>query len=203
LLILGAGGHGRVVADAALEAGYREIAFLDDQTDDVLGGKFQVVGKLSAAGDHLGRWKHAALGIGNNATRLRLFHHLKNLGFLMPSVVHPSATASRFSEIGEGSFVAAGVVINTGAVVGSAVILNTAATIDHDCVLAEGAHVSPGAHVGGSVTVGARAWLGLGSAVKNGVAIGDDAIVGAGAVVISDVAPGTTVVGVPARTKQT
>lgn len=191
-----------MIADAAMEAGYREIAFLDDQAEDVLDGKFQVVGKFAAAGDHLGRWKHAALGIGNNAPRLRLFHHLKSLGFLMPSIVHPSAITSRFSEIGDGSFVAAGVIINAGAVVGPAVILNTAATIDHDCILAEGVHVSPGAHLGGNVTVGARAWLGVGSAVKNGVLIGEDAVVGAGAAVISDVASGTTVVGVPARIKQ-
>ncbi|MBX3575926.1 MAG: acetyltransferase [Rhizobiaceae bacterium] len=200
LLIVGAGGHGRVVADAALEAGFADIAFLDDSVAaNPTSGPFAVIGPLADIERLAGAWPSAIAAVGNNARRLELLARLRGAGYATPLVRHPAAALSRHATVGAGVFVAAGAVVNIGARLGDAVIVNTGATIDHDCVLADGVHVSPGAHLGGTVKVGPRSWIGVGTAVRHGLTIGSDAIVGAGAAVVSDVADDITVVGVPAR----
>lgn len=198
LLVLGSGGHGRVVADAARAAGYGRIAFLDDKAPPGP-GPFPVLGPLSALADLKAEWKSAIVAIGDNRTRLQIFHRLLEIGFEAPSILHPSAVISPNASIKRGVFAAAGAVVNIGARLEDAVIINTGATVDHDCVIGAGAHVSPGANLGGDVRVDECGWVGIGAAVKNGVRIGRDAIVGAGSAVVNDIAENAVVAGTPAR----
>ncbi len=200
LLILGAGGHGRVVADAAKTSGrWTDIAFLDDRCsgmDEV--DCVPVLGDLASAPSHLPRFADAAVAVGDNIVRLRIMDTLRKAGFDLPPVVHASAAVSESARIDAGCVVFAGCVINPGAVLGEGCIVNTAATVDHDCRLGAGVHLSPGVHLGGQVVVGARAWLGVGVSVRNGIEIGEDTIVGVGAAVVSDLPKGVVATGVPA-----
>lgn len=218
LLVLGAGGHGKVVAESALAAGWRAVRFFDDRVPAgtrVCG--WPVIGPLPAAlafthgGDtesasdaHARRESGPMAGvvaIGDNSIRLAWVERLERAGLAVPTIIAPSATISPRATIGAGTVIIAGAIVAVDAVIGRAVIINTAASIDHECVVEQGVHISPGARIGGGVTIGARAWIGMGASIRHGIKIGPDAIVGIGAAVVHDVEPGTTVVGVPARPK--
>ncbi len=201
LLILGAGGHGKVVADAALMMGkWDEIVFLDDAWPQKLkNGHWDICEKISSMEKLRSRCSYAIVAIGNNQLRLKLQRRLVEAGFEIATIIHPSAQISQFSSIGVGSVVFANAVVNVDAVIGEGVIINTAATIDHDCILSCGVHISPGASLGGGVEVGNFSWIGIGVVVRQLVRIGTDVTVGAGAAVVSDLADGVTAVGVPAH----
>ncbi len=201
LLIIGAGGHGKVVADAALEAGlWDEIVFLDDAWPEKKhNGHWDVHGRVNQFSEWRRRCTHAVVAIGNNQLRMELQAKLDAAGFALATIVHPSAQVSRFAKLGSGSVVFANAVVNVGAEVGDAAIINTAATIDHDCRLGHGVHVSPGGHLGGGVTVGEFSWVGIGAAIRHCIVIGTNVTIGAGAVVVSDIEDNITAVGSPAR----
>lgn len=204
LLVLGCGGHGRVVADAASDCGYEEIAFLDDSPQaESFSSPFPLLGPIPMAGQLLRKWPQAIAAVGNNTIRQELFLLLVDLGFQVPSIIHPASVISRRAQIDDGVFVAPAAVINIGAKVANAAIINTGARIDHDCVIGAASHIAPGVTLSGSVTVGSKVWLGTGCSVRQGITIGDDAIVGVGAAVVSDLAPARTYVGVPARLVET
>lgn len=200
LALLGASGHGKVVADAALAMGWQSVVFFDDAWPRVsTNGRWPVTGAfadLLAAADE---FDAALVSIGNCAVRWEKHEALRVAGVALATVVHPRACVSQFARIGAGSVVMAGAVVNADAVVGDACIVNTGATVDHDCTLADGVHICPGAHLSGNVTVGPRAWVGVGATVRQGIAIGQGALVGAGAVVVRPVPENATVLGVPAR----
>lgn len=204
LLIVGAGGHGKVVADAALAGGdWSEVAFLDDlypQLDGVVG--CPIIGRVEDAPAHLPHYAQTIVAIGGNAERIDCLDWFEALGFEVVSVLHPTATLSGSACVGRGGLLAAGSVVNPDSSLGRGCIINTVASIDHDCVVGEGVHVSPGAHLAGGVRVGARSWIGIGANVIQGIRIGEDSTVGAGAMVHRDVLPGVTVVGVPASVVQ-
>jgi sugar O-acyltransferase (sialic acid O-acetyltransferase NeuD family) len=199
LAILGAGGHGRVVADCAEAVGWERIIFFDNKPDAALEGPWAVVG----SGDNLIAQARAfdgvVVAVGSNGLRLSLLLALERAGARLATLIHPRATLSSRSVIGTGSVVIAGAVINIGARVGKGVIVNTGATIDHDCVLEDGVHVAPGAHLAGGVTVGKESWIGVGAAVREYTSIGEGVFVGAGAVVVDPIQSGLKVVGNPAR----
>ena len=199
LAILGAGGHGRVVADCAEASGWGRLCFFDDIAPaagrlvwPVSGGTREILDRLTA-------FDGVVVGIGNNGDRLAWHRRLTELGGVMATVVHPRATISTHAVIEAGSVVLAGACVSIGARLGQAVIVNTGATVDHDCDLADGVHIAPGASLAGGVRVGERSWIGIGAVVKQGLTIGHRAVVGAGAVVLGDVPDGATVVGNPAR----
>ena len=198
LAILGAGGHGRVAADCALAAGWTDIVLFDDGEARssgpwvVAGGRHDLIARLDD-------FDGVVVGIGSNAARARLTRELAQAGARLATLIHPRATVSSCAEVGTGSVVFAGAVINIGARLGQAVIVNTGATVDHDCVLAEGVHIAPGAHLAGGVTVGTESWIGVGAAVREYTAVGAGVMVGAGAVVVKPIADGLTVAGNPAR----
>ena len=201
LIIAGAGGHGRVVADAALATGaYSSLAFLDDRNSNLETSEgWRIVGELKSLGNFAAEYHAFVAGVGNAALRLELLSRARTLGFNCVSIIHPAAVVSTYCSIDEGSVVFSGGCINVGARIGAACIINTGATVDHDCVLADGVHVCPGAHLAGSVEIGPRTWFGVGAVAREGIKIGADVIVGAGAVVVKDVPDRATVVGNPAR----
>lgn len=201
LLILGAGGHGRVMAEAAEAAAiWQEIAFLDDR-HAVLNGslRWPVPAGIREARRFASAYADATVAVGDSAMRLAWIDMLAAEGFCLPPLVHPAAWVSPTASLGEGCVVMAGAVLQADSQLGRGCIVNTGASIDHDCRLGDGVHVCPGAHLGGDVRVGAGSWLGIGCSVIQGVRIGEYATVGAGAAVIRDVTDGLTVAGVPAR----
>lgn len=201
LLIIGAGGHGKVVADAALDTGrWDEIVFLDDAwPDKQVNGRWAVQGKVEQMLEWKSRCVQAVVALGNNQLRMQLQSRLILAGFEMATVVHPSASISRYARLGVGCVVFANAVVNVDAEVGDAAIINTAATVDHDCHLGNGVHIAPGANLGGGVTVGDYSWIGIGAAVRHYQSIGAGVTVGAGAVVVNNIEDGVTAIGSPAR----
>lgn len=200
LAILGASGHGKVIADIAELLDWSEIVFFDDAFPKVSHiGVWSVQGNTTALLNKLSEFDGCIIAIGNNAIRLEkslLIQH--NRGNLV-SLIHPSSVISKYAEIGCGSVVMANAVINPFAKLGMACIVNTAVTIDHDCELGDSVHISPGANLAGAVKIGQKSWVGIGACVKQCVSIGNDVIVGAGAAVVSDLPSDELVVGVPAK----
>jgi sugar O-acyltransferase (sialic acid O-acetyltransferase NeuD family) len=199
LALLGASGHGKVIADAALVSGWDDVVFFDDRWPALnINGRWPVVGDTRMLLERAYRFDAAVVSIGNCRIRLDKQLELQAAGVSIATVIHPHACVSPFAHIGAGTVVMAGAVVNVDARVGDAGIVNTGATVDHDCVLAQGVHISPGAHLSGDVKVGVRTWVGVGAAVRQGITIGDDVMVGAGAVVVKPVESRATVVGNPA-----
>jgi sugar O-acyltransferase (sialic acid O-acetyltransferase NeuD family) len=202
LLIIGAGGHGKVVADAALLLGWSNVAFLDDRAA-ALGSPLglPIVGTLADLPAQAPAYSGAIVAIGNAKLRLELIDRCRRSGLEVVSIVHPMAFVSRFASFGAGCTAFAQSAVNADAGIGAGCIINTGATVDHDCVIGVGVHVCPGAHLAGAVRVGDRSWIGIAATIRQGITIGRDVTVGAGAVVVADVADGLTVAGVPARQK--
>lgn len=202
LAIVGAGGHGRVVADAALEAGWREVVFFDDRFPGLVSTlDWPVLGTFEDLFKAPERFDGVAAGIGDGKTRLAVLDRLLECQAPLATIIHPRAWISSRTSLGEGTMVAAGAIINVGATIGRGSIVNTGATVDHDCHLGPGVHVAPGAHVSGSVEIGAVSWIGVGASVRQGVRIGSGTVVGAGAAVVSDLPDCVVAVGVPARSR--
>jgi sugar O-acyltransferase (sialic acid O-acetyltransferase NeuD family) len=203
LLIVGAGGHGLVVADTALEQGsWSEIAFLDDEVKGgLLISSCKVVGVTADASSLLHQYQDLFVAIGDNKRRIQLIKERMSDGFSVPYIVHPSSVICAGTAIGVGSFVAANSVVGVGVKLGKGCIINTGATVDHESVLSDGVHVSPGAHLGGGVRVGSCTWIGIGASVREQITIGNDVVVGAGAAVVSNVDDKQQMLGVPACKK--
>lgn len=200
LAILGASGHGKVIADTALLLGWDDIVFYDDAWPEIdFNGHWPVAGNTEDLLNARAKYAGVVVGIGDNSIRQGKLELLRDYDFQLASVVHPTAYVSSFAEIGCGSVVFANATINADARVGSGAIINTGAVIEHDCVLGDCVHVSPNAVMAGGAKAEDRVWLGAGAVVKQLVVVGAGAIVGMGAAVIEDVPSGETVVGNPAR----
>ena len=200
LLIVGAGGHGAVVAEAAAESGdWEKIEFLDDNPVSAQVLDYPVIGAVADLTAQLDDSTSVLIALGHNIRRLELLDRVAGAGGGLATVIHPSAQISPSVSMGAGSAVFAGAIVNARAKIGLGAILNTGATVDHDCVIGDAVHISPGANIAGEVTVGDCSWIGIGASIREGISIGRNCIVGAGAAVVSDVADGTKVGGVPAR----
>lgn len=199
LIIIGASGHGKVVADIAIKINkWQSIAFLDDDESIKTSMGLEVIGKLADALTY----KDEAdffVAIGSNATREKFQEKLIEQGLSVVSLIHPTAVIGTDVETGIGSVVMAGVVINSSSRIGKGCIINTGSSVDHDNVIEDYVHISPGVNMAGTVKVGNGSWIGIGSIVSNNVNICSGCKVGAGAVVVKDITEPGTYVGVPVR----
>lgn len=197
IVIIGAGGHGRVVADIARLSGYSEILFLDDNPEN----KYcKVVGKTA---DYIKFDKDYDffVAIGNNGTRRKICERLNSSGIETVTLSHPSAIICQDVKIGKGTVVMAGAVINTNAILGEGVIINTSSSVDHDCVVGDFSHIAVGAHLAGTVEIGNNVFIGAGATIINDVTVCKDCIIGAGSVIVRNLTKSGTYYGVPAKLK--
>ena len=204
LVIWGASGHARVIADIVrLKGNFNIVGFIDSVNLNrkgssfygatVLGGQEQLELLRSTSVQHL------FLGIGDCRTRLDLTATIRQFGFELVTLVHPKATLAQDVTLGLGTVIMAGAVINPGCSIGDNVIINTSSSVDHDCFVENGAHIGPGAHLGGGVSVGEGTWVGIGAIIKDKIRIGQGAVIGAGAVVLKDIPDRMVAFGVPAQ----
>jgi sugar O-acyltransferase (sialic acid O-acetyltransferase NeuD family) len=200
LAILGASGHGKVIADTAECCGWQSVEFFDDAWSEAQENSvWPIVGDTAALLKQLASFDGVLVGIGNNRIRYAKLLQLRSAGGRLVKLIHPSATVSRYAEIGEGTVVFAGAVVNAGTHIEQGGILNTGCSIDHDCVLGNAVHVSPGARLAGGVRVGDESWIGIGASVRQLISIGQRVVVGGGSAVVSDIPNDVTVAGVPAK----
>jgi sugar O-acyltransferase (sialic acid O-acetyltransferase NeuD family) len=200
ILIIGAGGHGKVIADIFLCQGVSVMGFLDD--DPTTWGTTQlnlpVLGRIDTLLDY--DPDGIVLGIGSNADRRALAEMWDSrIESRWRSAIHPRATIAASVRMGHGVVVAAGAVINPDSVLGDHVIVNTGGTVDHDCKIGDYAHIAPGVSLAGGVTIGQGTLMGIGSTIIPDRSVGDWSIVGAGAVVVRDIPDRVRARGVPAH----
>lgn len=192
LQIVGAGGHGKVVADVAALCGYERIVFVDPYWPErSVNGRWPVVSDTL-----LDDGSDVFCAYGSNALRAETFEKLDLSR--SPVLVHPAAIISTSVSIGAGTLVMPGAVINADSQIGRGVILNTGCSVDHDCALGDFVHVSPGARLAGGVKIGSGTWVGISAAIIQNIFIGRNVVVGAGAAVVSNVPNNLVVGGVPA-----
>ncbi len=202
LILWGAGGHGKVILDAAKAMDvFDKITFVDDAQDGSPGRFLWSGGSEFRSVFPAPRMRipGSVVSIGDNRVRAACFEKALSHGLSPATIVHPSALIANSAHLGEGTVVMPAVVVNAGAEIGRNCILNTAAIIEHDCRIGEHVHISPGVLLAGGVTVESLAHVGIGAIAIPGSQIGAGSIVGAGAVVIYPVPPGVTVVGIPAK----
>ena len=194
LAIIGASGHGKVVADIARKNGYSEIVFLDDDERIHECGGYPVTGKSAEAGmiD-----ADVIVGIGNASVRRRIQESIPDEKLI--TLIHPDAVVAEDIVIGTGTVVMAGTVINPGARIGKGCIINTCSCVDHDCEVGDYVHIAVGSHLCGTVSVGNETWIGAGATVSNNVSICSNCMIGAGSVVVKNIDLAGTYFGVPAR----
>ena len=193
IYVYGFSGHGAVVADIARACGYGEVVFLDDAKFD---------GKNVLKFDPSLEKADVIVAVGDNKIRRILQERVKNAGFRVAHLIHPSAVVSGSAQIGEGAVVMPNAVINARAVVSEGAIINTGAIIEHDCVIGDFAHISPNAALAGGVIVGQNTHVGIGSCVVQCVKIGANCVIGAGSVVVRDIADGSVAYGNPAKVRR-
>lgn len=199
LVILGASGHGKVVADIAFLIGrYQEVFFLDDCDEQQQCMGIPIIGRCNIVDDFLDS-ADFFVAIGNANIRRRLMAELITKGACMATLIHPDAVIGSNVQIGIGTVVMAGTVLNAECRIGCGCIVNTGATVDHDCVIGDYVHVSVGAHLAGTVTVGDNTWIGAGAIVNNNVRIIDSCMIGSGAVVVNNLDVSGIYVGIPAK----
>ena len=197
LAIIGASGHGKVVADIARKNGFSEIVFLDDDESIHECGGYPVIGKSSEVGviD-----AGVIVGIGNAGVRKQIQESIPEEKLL--TLVHPDAIVAEDVVIGVGTVVMAGAVINPGTHIGKGCIINTCSSVDHDCIVDDFVHIAVGSHLCGTVNVGAGTWIGAGATVSNNISICANCMIGAGAVVIRSIEEQGSYIGCPARKMQ-
>ncbi len=198
VLVFGAGGHGRVVAETVQSSGHHVDGFIDDGLDPgtmvlglpVLGGMEWLRGQPP---------RLIALAVGDNRRRELVAGQVEGSGHAVGTFVHATAWISPSARLGVGTVAMARVVVNAEAVVGRGVILNTGCIVEHECRVGDFAHLSPAATLGGGAHVGQRTHVGIGATLLHLARVGDDCVIGGGAVVLKEIGRGITAVGVPAR----
>ena len=201
LIVIGSGGHARIVIDIAVSVGYSISGIIDinydNEKEKIL--KYPILGNFNII-DQLSPKEHCVvIAIGEGVQRTDYYKKVKRLGYLMPSLVHPSSIISKHAKIGESVLINAGVIINAEAVIGDNTIINTGAIIDHEVIIGNHSHVCPGVKLAGRVIVGDSCMIGVGSCVINNIKIGNNVKVGAGSVIIKNIVSNSTIVGIPGK----
>lgn len=199
IIILGAGGHAKVIAESIVKSNNIIVGFLDDnpniQGKEIFQGK-KIIGKISDSYKY--KDKYFVIGIGDNEVRRKLSEKYNDLKWY--TVIHPSSVITNDVEIGEGTVIMPGVVINPGTKIGKHCIVNTSVTIDHDGIIEDYVHISPGTHLAGNVTIKQGTWLCIGAIVINNITIAENNVIGAGSVVVKNIDKSNgTYVGVPTK----
>lgn len=200
IIIIGAGGHGKVAAEIAELNNYTDISFVDDKYPShskVENWKIKknfacCIKNIEINADYF-------VAIGNNIKRIEILNLLKKLHANIVTLIHPESSLSSYSNIGIGTLVAAKSVVAPFCSIDEGCIINTSSSIDHDCILQQGVHICPGANLAGNVTVCSKSLIGTGSNIQQNIYIGSNVVVGSGAAVISNVKNNTSVAGVPAK----
>lgn len=201
LIIIGASGHGKVIADLAeTSQQYKEIYFLDDDPKKKSCMGYQVIG-TSADIDSYVTKADFAVAIGNAKVREKILEGLLQKGASIPVLIHPNACVAKHVQIGAGTVVMAGSVIQADCCMGKGCIINTCSSVDHECVLEDYVHVAVGTHLAGAVEVGKSTWIGAGTTVINNIKICERCMIGAGALVVKNIENAGTYIGVPAIKK--
>lgn len=204
VIVIGGGGHARVLIDALLASSVTVAGIADPDPSlvstkilgvPVLGGD-EIISSFPAGEIRL---VNGIGSVGVLERRKLLFEKFKNMGYIFSSVIHPTAVIANTVELGEGVQVMAGAVIQTGSRIGMNSIINTRSSVDHDCIIGDHSHIAPGVTLSGEVTIGKGSHIGTGATLIQGVCIGEMALVGAGSLVLKKVLSGSTVMGVPAR----
>lgn len=194
IAIIGASGHGKVIADIAIKNGYTEILFFDDNENVLKCGNYPVVGESSDARNFDA---DMIIGIGDSGVRKKVQESVDPNRIV--TLIHPDAVVAEDVVIGAGTVVMAGAVVNPGTYIGKGCIINTCSSVDHDCVVGDYVHIAVGSHLCGTVTVGNGTWIGAGATISNNVSIYANCMIGVGAVVVNDIKESGTYVGVPAK----
>lgn len=195
LIIIGYSGHAFVLADAVFSKGGSVIGYCDNHTKSKNPFDIKYLGLES---DELLTNKKWIVGIGNNHIRERICNQFELVGELI-TVVHNNAIIGASSQIGKGSFLAAGAVINPLCKIGVGCIINTNSTVEHECEIGNYVHVAPGTTLAGNVKIGDRSFIGANAVIKQGIEIGSDVIIGAGTVVLKNIGNNQTIVGNPGK----
>ncbi|WP_350546470.1 acetyltransferase [Pseudoalteromonas sp. 5-MNA-CIBAN-0065] len=201
LAIVGASGHGKVIADIAEQLGF-VVKFYDDAYPNktyiehwpIYGTCADLIALNTTSID-------VVVAIGNNDIRLQKIQLLQQNNFNLISLIHPTAVISQYAAIAEGTVIFAGAVINAFAKIGVGCIINTAAVVEHDCIISDFTHICPNVALAGGVVVGSKSWVGIGSQVKQLVTIGDNCLIGAGSTVVKNIPDNVTAFGSPAIAK--
>lgn len=200
LIILGSGGHSKVVIDIVKQNSEYEIEGLIDNNvgDEILG--IPVIGndddliKIFESGI-----KNAFVAIGSNNVRKKLLIKLKNLGFNLINVISMNSIISETVNLGSGILIMPGAIINSSSQINDGCIINTNSSVDHDCIVGEYTHIAPGCTIAGSVKIGKKCFLGVGTKVIDGIEIQDETIIGAGATIVKSMEGHSTIVGTPGK----
>jgi sugar O-acyltransferase (sialic acid O-acetyltransferase NeuD family) len=203
VILIGGGGHAKVVASTLMELKIPILGFVDPDTSKSTLLGLPRLGTEDAVLTHPPDSILLAQGLGSTRPtplRAKVFDHFKSLGYSFITPVHPAATVATDVEIGEGTVIFAGVIIQPGTRIGPNCILNTRCSIDHDCLIGPHNHIAPGATLSGSITTGPNTHIGAGATLIQGLTLGENVLVGAGSVVLRQIPSNTTVFGIPART---
>lgn len=203
MLIVGAGGHARVCLEALEDSGYFVVGVVSRDGVGAIGLDVSMLGRDDDVAEvmRVNACERVFVAVGDNRARGAVQQRCEEEGFLVATAISRYAMLSRRAAVGEGAVLMPGATVNAATTVGRGVIVNTNASIDHDCTIGDYAHIAPGAAICGGVRIGDGVLIGVGASIAPGVVIGAEAVVGAGAAVVHDVAPGSTVVGVPARSR--
>lgn len=199
IAILGASGHGKVVAEIAELCGFKSIIFFDDNDGIKRLESWKVIGDTEDLLSRVSGYDACFVAIGDNKIRVKKTELLKNKNANIVSLIHPKAYVSEYSLIKKGTVVMANAVINPYASIGESCIVNSSSIIEHDCLIESGVHICPNTALAGGVRVGNNSSVGIGSSIRQNIDIGYNVIIGTGSVVINNIPDNVMAFGVPAK----
>lgn len=205
VVLIGGGGHCKVIVDAILASGEIEIAAIVDVPEKIgqsvcgikITGCDADLEKILSSGIN-----YAFVSVGSvtaTAHRVVIYNKLVGLGFKMLNVIHPLSAVSPFAFLGAGNYIGPKTVVNAGATIGNNCIINSGAIVEHDCLIGDNVHISPGAVLGGGARIGQKTHFGIGAVAAQGITIGENSLIGAGSVVVKDIESDVVAFGNPCK----